>query len=334
MIDGFVLLAPILLLGVVVLLGLVGCTFHDATAYTPPPSITPPLNPQWGSPAGGDSVTINGTNLSASDAVTFGGAAVVPANVTGSDTQLVVAATPAHSPGAVDVVVTNAGGDSGTAQQAFTYGITSQTTSAKNSTGVKTLTLDPLHGDIIVITVVWHGTATFSFQNPPVPLALINQSDLVIGAQTVHVAVFFTSNVASDVTITGGLSASPVEYALIGSAYDFANANQSFAPNQFNSGQGAGTSASVFLQINDFAPGDLIYAVAVARNVNGGLTGTVSAGNNPPFVPRAMTTPTAYLLVEDHVVLPGETTPPFNTTASTTDPAGSWYIFAMRVRLA
>ena len=76
-------------------------------------SITPPT----GASAGGDTVTILGTNFADGASVTFGGAD--PEEVTMPDANSLIVMTPAHAAGAVDVVVTNPDGQSATTK--FTY---------------------------------------------------------------------------------------------------------------------------------------------------------------------------------------------------------------------
>ena len=73
----------------------------------------PPGNP-W---TGGQSVTINGTNLSGATSVTFGGTAGA---ITSNTATTIVVTTPAHGIGAVDVVVTTPGG-SATSTGGYTY---------------------------------------------------------------------------------------------------------------------------------------------------------------------------------------------------------------------
>lgn len=85
----------------------------------PTPTISS-ISPNGGTTAGGTSVTISGTNLSTVSAVTFDGSAATISTKT--STQLVVV-TPAHSAGAVDVVVTNTAG-SVTSANGFTYATT------------------------------------------------------------------------------------------------------------------------------------------------------------------------------------------------------------------
>jgi len=94
------------------------------TAFTfiaPVVSTAPKLNlvsPATGSPSGGDSVIITGSNLGSGTTVTFNGA---PATVTGSGQVFINVTTPAGNPGPpVDVVVTR-NGQSATLKGAFTY---------------------------------------------------------------------------------------------------------------------------------------------------------------------------------------------------------------------
>lgn len=84
--------------------------------YVDAPTITT-VDPNEGPTSGGTAVTIDGTGLTNTSEVTFGG---VPASFSVlSDTQLTTV-TPAGTAGAVDVVVTTTGG-SATATGGFTY---------------------------------------------------------------------------------------------------------------------------------------------------------------------------------------------------------------------
>ncbi len=93
-------------------------SFTTAGAPTPPPAVSS-VSPTNGSTTGGTSVTITGTNFLSGANVTFGGAAATGVTVI-SSTQI-TAVTPAHAAGAVDVVVTNPDGRSGSLASAFTY---------------------------------------------------------------------------------------------------------------------------------------------------------------------------------------------------------------------
>lgn len=103
----------------------------QAVAANPAPANPPPANPAptgavpviasltpaVGSINGGDSISINGTNLGGLTGVTFDGVAS-PSLTADADTVCTVI-TPPHDAGTVDVVVTTAGGVSAAAQ--FTY---------------------------------------------------------------------------------------------------------------------------------------------------------------------------------------------------------------------
>ncbi|WP_432251814.1 IPT/TIG domain-containing protein [Streptomyces sp. HNM1019] len=83
--------------------------------YLGAPVITS-LIPDEGSSLGGDSVTINGSNLTYTDAVTFGG---VPASFSVLSDSLAVATAPAHAAGTVSVQLHTPAGNSNTLP--FTY---------------------------------------------------------------------------------------------------------------------------------------------------------------------------------------------------------------------
>jgi acid phosphatase len=96
--------------------------FFTTTPNTAP--IISSLSPPSGPDTGGTSVTISGTGFAAGATVSFGGVAATNVNVLGSTT--VTAITPAHAGGAVNVVVTNPGGQTGTSVNGYTYAATPQ----------------------------------------------------------------------------------------------------------------------------------------------------------------------------------------------------------------
>jgi len=98
-----------------------GPTWSFTTAGGPPgpaPTVSS-ISPNTGSTAGGTPVTITGTNFLSGAGVSIGGAAATGINVTSSTT--ITAVTPAHSAGAVSVIVTNTDGQSATLANSFTY---------------------------------------------------------------------------------------------------------------------------------------------------------------------------------------------------------------------
>jgi hypothetical protein len=94
-------------------------TLPNGFTYTsgPAPTITS-VSPAVGPPAGGSAVTINGTNFASAATVTFGGAS---AGATFFDATKIIAITPPHTAGSVDVVVTNPDGQRATLPGGFAY---------------------------------------------------------------------------------------------------------------------------------------------------------------------------------------------------------------------
>ena len=96
-------------------------TYVAPTSPTPPATPTPTVTmvtPGSGPLAGGTSVSITGSNFTGATAVTFGGIAATSFSVNGSGT--IVATTPAHAAGAVNVAVTTPSGTF-TLTNGFTY---------------------------------------------------------------------------------------------------------------------------------------------------------------------------------------------------------------------
>ena len=95
----------------------------QSSSNPPPPPLPPPnptaITPASGSTSGGTSVTITGTGFASGATVTFGGTAATGVSV-GSSTSI-TATTPGHTPGAVDVVITNADNQTGTLSEGYTY---------------------------------------------------------------------------------------------------------------------------------------------------------------------------------------------------------------------
>jgi hypothetical protein len=89
----------------------------------PPPVVAPApvlaaLSPATGLEAGGDVVSLTGTNFAAGVTVSLGG---VAAPVAGTSSTLLTVVTPAQAVGVVDVTVTNPDGQSSTLAGAFTF---------------------------------------------------------------------------------------------------------------------------------------------------------------------------------------------------------------------
>ena len=75
--------------------------------YAAPPTVLS-VTPNSGSTAGGQAITITGTNFTGASSVTFGGTAATAVVVVNATT--ITATTPAHAIGVVDIAVTSFGG--------------------------------------------------------------------------------------------------------------------------------------------------------------------------------------------------------------------------------
>src|SRR5258708_16715591 len=104
MMDAFVILTPILLLGVIALLGFVGCNWAFGISQTGLLMTVTGVSPSSGPTQGGQQVIVTGSSFDSNPTVTFGGAA---ATVTNAPPGFIVLQTPAHGSGAVDIAVTN-----------------------------------------------------------------------------------------------------------------------------------------------------------------------------------------------------------------------------------
>jgi hypothetical protein len=128
------------------------------------PTITS-TSPATGPTSGGTTITINGTNFASGATVTIGGRAAT--NVTVVNATTITAVTPlgptsvlAGQP--LDIVVTNADGQSVTKAQAFTYfvpppSITSLTPSGATTSGGTTVTIKGAGFTTAVVTIVAFG---------------------------------------------------------------------------------------------------------------------------------------------------------------------------------
>jgi len=88
-------------------------------SQAPPPPTLSSVSPTSGPIAGGTTLTLTGTQFVAGATVTVGGIAATSVNVTSSTS--ITATAPAHTAGAVNVVVTNPDGGSVTLNNGYTY---------------------------------------------------------------------------------------------------------------------------------------------------------------------------------------------------------------------
>ncbi len=95
-----------------------GATDETATVAVAPPTVSS-ASPTSGPKSGGTSIAVDGTGFGPSAAVSLGGSACIGVTLVSSTSLTCI--TPSHSPGLVDVVVTNTDTQSGTLSEGFTY---------------------------------------------------------------------------------------------------------------------------------------------------------------------------------------------------------------------
>ncbi|HZP18089.1 MAG TPA: IPT/TIG domain-containing protein [Terriglobales bacterium] len=339
MIDLFLILTPFLLLGVIALLGFVGCNQVFGIQETIEAMTVNSVTPQSGSTQGGTRVRITGSNFDSHATVTFDGLAATEIDVSGS---VINCTTPGpHASGAVDITVTNPDGNTGTLPATdpghFSYAAVTnigQTLIVPgfNNAGGAMAQASVAFSDtpkLVVVTVVWPtGGGTLasltitggSFQ-PPLKVDLWSGYNV----QTSYAAgVPPGTNVAVTAILSSPTTPSP--WHLCVTVYD--NADQTspaYAPNSLNS---VSSSTIIPVTINALDASDLIYAVAIAQTAGGsfaGFTGKLSAG--PMFTEEQNA---GYLLIEDfQTTAAGPVQVGADTTGTNT---GRWYLLAVGVK--
>lgn len=274
MIDPFVLLTPILLLVIIALLGFLGC---DRVLGLAPIIVNPPqifsIMPTSGTPLGGDTVTINGVSFSSPPSVTFGTTGAV--SVTFVNSSQITAITPQHSPGKVDVTVTNPNGSASTLPSSFIF---SQVTLAQPPQPKQQPGNPPISvtlpgaqtGSLIVVTVSW-GTGTISVSD-----GSNTYKSAGTGNWSGHQAQMFyaVNTVAGNLTITASGPGTTGPCSLCATEYLYADQSPAQAIYSFASQASPSTGGALTVTVNSANANDLIYAVAFAQNGNLAVTGS------------------------------------------------------------
>jgi hypothetical protein len=351
MIDLFVLLTPIFLLGIVALLGFVGCDrLLGLSQITAPPTLT--ISPASGPSAGGTLVTITASAEGTFDSnifVTFGSAQPVPGSyVFTSDYAQATATTPPQLVGAVDVTVTydDPSGQSGSITQsgAFTYNvgtpvvplqavIANQPASGNNQAQAKaSLSEFGTPNKLVVVTVQWGGEGSLTLSPPFDQDQQQVELDDFSGPKGQVATYYAFVDLSEGLTVTATVTSSPeTDLSLLVSAYDNVDPVKPTFPAQQQSN--FASQPTLQFQTSTLALGDLIYAVAAEREDSG-----VSAGK---WVPGAGFTASAgagtSIMLEYYVLRQTDITAGnVNVTATdaTAPNTNYWYLFAMAIKQA
>ncbi len=330
MIDAFVILTPILLLGVIALLGFVGCNQVFGIKETGLAMTVTGVSPASGPTQGGQQVVVTGSSFASNPKVTFGGAA---ATVTNAASGIIVVQTPPHGSGAVDVVVTNPDGNTGTLASTdllhYTYAAVANLGSVivpGQSVGTAQASV-AFSGSpkLIVATVLYETGTTASLAVTGGTFGPAIKSDLW---SSYKVETFFAAMVppGPNVVVTATLSGPTVNFwYLCVTVYD--NADQTtpiYAPNSLNS-INTSTFTPVTVQAQDAS--DLIYSLAVAQTAGGSFinVGSLSAGAG--FQSES---DSGFLLIQDQqTAAAGLVSATAGTTGTNT---GRWYLLAMGIK--
>lgn len=299
MMDAFVLLTPILLLGVVALLAFVGCDRLLGLSEVDPPIVTIEANqvtPASGPTVGGTPVKILGSGFSFVDQVTFGG---VSANFVVTSNSEIDATTPPNPSGTVNVVLTDtAESVSNSSPLLFTYVAVNfvQTASSAQPTSppISVVLNNTTAGNLLIAAVSYGGP----------PAGSVTVSDNLGNSFTLagsgpwfrQSRIFYLPNIpGGTVTIkatgaggaTGPCSMCVSEYSgadqTLAAVYGFST---SASPS-------AGTPGVETMQnvaVSPAQPGDIVYVVLFAAQATSLVAG-------PGFVPHPSTFTS--LLVED-----------------------------------
>jgi IPT/TIG domain len=330
MIDAFVLLTPFLLLGVVALLGFVGC---NALYGVYPTTLAPEIDtiiPNFGPSAGGTPVQISGSGLNDIDGVTFGG--VNAASFTVMSDKEIDAVTPPNPAGQVTVEATEDGSGFGSLQ--FTYmAIGFVQVVAKEQATIKNPPLqvtvpNTMQGNLLIATVSYLGGSVTVADDKGNAFILAG-----VGPWTRQSSILYLPNIPggdTTITVTGAGGASgPCSICV--SEYSGATqytgtdpgmvAVYGFGTNFMGTGT-AGVETMQGVTVTPAQSGDAVYVVVFATKDTALMAGAGFAAH-PSTVPL--------LLVEDIMSPVGAT-----QVVATDDTTGGtfipWVILAVAIR--
>lgn len=329
--DSFILLTPILLLGVVALLAFVGCDRLLGLSEIYPPVVAIEANqvtPASGPSVGGTPVQILGSGFNFVDQVTFGG---VSANFVVTSDSEIDATTPPNPPGPVNLVLTDtAESVSNSSPLVFTYVAVNfvQTASSAQPTSppISVVLNNTTAGNLLIAAVSYGGP----------PAGSVTVSDNLGNSFTLtgsgpwfrQSRIFYLPNVpGGDVTITaigaggasGPCSMSVSEYS---GADTTSAAVYGFSTNASPSAGTPGVETLQNVAVSPAQSGDIVYVVIFAAQA----TSLMAASGFAPH-PSTVTS----LLVED---IPSVVTgaQPIATDDTTGGSFVPWVILAVAIK--
>ncbi len=171
-------------------------------AVIPAPTVTA-VSPNSGTTAGGQTITVTGTNLTGATAVDFGATAGTSVTVNSAGTSLTVV-SPKGTAGAVDVTVTTAGGTSAkSSADTFTY----SGCAIPTVTGISPNTGSTLGGTVVTVT----GTGFEVAGSPATCVATSVDFGPAVGTS-------MTVNSATSITVTSPAGSGPQDVTVVNAA--------------------------------------------------------------------------------------------------------------------
>ncbi|HET7213288.1 MAG TPA: IPT/TIG domain-containing protein [Terriglobia bacterium] len=301
-------------------------TLPNGFTYVSPTPTVSSVSPNSGSTNGGTSVTITGTNFAAGATVTFGGTAASSVSVRSSTS--IIATTPAHAAGAVNVVVTNTGGPSATLTNGFNYTTSSgtpitfvQVAAATPQGSFATLsvpyTSSQKAGNLNMVVVGWNDTTSAVSS---VTDSLGNSYILAVGPTTASGArqsIYYAKNIkggSNTVTVTFSQAAAYPDIRIL----EYSGASTTSPVDVAAAAVGSSTTASCG-PVTTTAANELIFAADTIA------TGTPGPGSG--FTARIITTHDSDLAEDKQ----GATTGSYSATAPVS-PAGYWVIQMVTIK--
>jgi len=332
MIDAFVLLTPVLLIGVIALLGFVGCNQIFGIEPTELELEVTGVSPTSGPTQGGQQVIVTGSQFDQSPTVTFDG---VAATVTNASPNIIVVQTPPHGSGAVDIVVTNPDGNTGTLHSTdpvhYTYAaVTNQgTVILPGSPAGSAQASVAISGSpkLIVVTLLYETGRTASLTVTGGTFGSPVKSDLW-SSYKIETSLATAVQPGANVVVTATLSSATVNFwFMCVTVYDNADQNAPFyTPNSLSS---ISSTTITPLTIQAMDASDLIYSVVAAQTAGGSFInmGSLSAGGG--F--QAEQNMGSILIQDMQTSMAGPVTVDAGTAGTNT---GRWYLMGLGIKHA
>ncbi|PYX77052.1 MAG: hypothetical protein DMG72_03250 [Acidobacteria bacterium] len=188
-------------------------TLTGGYTYTNPAPTVSAISPSSGTSSGGTAVTVTGTGFAAGATVSLGGTAAT--NVTVVSSTSLTATTAAHAAGAVDVVVTNSDGQSGTLTGGYTYttggiiGISFvQAFGNGTNASTNTVPINTIAGHDIIVVVAFASTTPAVTSVTDTGGSTYTLIGAINNGTSARVEMWAAQGVAASTSVTANLSAS------------------------------------------------------------------------------------------------------------------------------